>query len=238
MHTMVCWVRYFSVLERILWCTSVACITIFFFLLDGENYSTFIASILGTTSLILCAKGHPIGQLLMIIFSIFYGIISFRYAYYGEMLTYLGMTAPMAALSFWAWIRHPYAGNAAEVQVRLLKRKELGILLVLTGLVTYLFYWILAFFHTANLLPSTISVATSFLAAALTFLRSPYYALAYAANDLVLIVLWLLAARTDQTYFSVVVCFVAFWVNDLYGFIQWSRMQKRQHAAQSAVLSS
>lgn len=32
----------------------------------------------------------------------------------------------------------------------------------------------------------------------------------------------------DSRYVSVVVCFVAFWVNDLYGFYSWKRMEKRQ----------
>ena len=83
-------------------------------------------------------------------------------------------------------------------------------------------------FDTANLLPSTVSVTTSFLAVFLTFRRSPYYALAYAANDIVLIVLWVLASMEDIHYVSVVVCFVVFFVNDMYGFISWRRMAKRQ----------
>ena len=94
--------------------------------------------------------------------------------------------------------------------------------------VTVEFYFILRFFNTANLLPSTLSVTTSFVAVYLTFRRSPYYALAYAANDVVLIVLWVMAALTEVRYLSVVVCFVAFLVNDLYGFISWRRMGKRQ----------
>ena len=69
---------------------------------------------------------------------------------------------------------------------------------------------------------------TSFLAVYLTFRRSPYFALAYAMNDVVLIVLWILASITDISYLSVVICFVVFFVNDMYGFISWKRMEKRQ----------
>ena len=83
-------------------------------------------------------------------------------------------------------------------------------------------------FHTANLIPSTISVTTSFLAVYLTFRRSAFYAIGYAANDIVLIILWVLATISDISYLSVAICFVVFLVNDIYGFINWSRMQKRQ----------
>ena len=99
---------------------------------------------------------------------------------------------------------------------------------VLTEAVTAVFYFILAYFGTANLLPSTLSVTTSFLAVYLTFRRSPYFALAYAANDIVLIVLWVMASLCDRRCVSVVVCFIAFLVNDLYGYVSWQRMKIRQ----------
>ena len=95
------------------------------------------------------------------------------------------------------------------------------------------FYFILAHFQTANIVPSLVSVATSFVAVYLTFRRSPYFAIGYAANDVVLIVLWVLAAKQDPSYLSVVVCFAAFLVNDVYGFINWRRMGKRQAETKS-----
>ncbi len=91
-----------------------------------------------------------------------------------------------------------------------------------------IFYLILDGFNTANIVPSTISVITSFLAVYLTFRRSPYFALAYAANDIVLLILWGLASMVDIRYLSVVVCFIAFLINDVYGFMSWKKMRKRQ----------
>ena len=97
-----------------------------------------------------------------------------------------------------------------------------------TAVITALFYYILEYFNTANIVPSTLSVTTSFVAVYLTFRRNPYFAVAYAANDVILIVLWVLASMSDVRYISVVVCFVAFLFNDIYGFISWQRMKKRQ----------
>ena len=219
---------YFTVGEAVLWGLSQLFIVLSFFLFDGKEYLTLISSLLGTTSLIFCAKGNPIGQLLMLIFSVLYGIISWEFSYYGEMLTYLGMTAPMAAFSLVSWLKNPYKGSKAEVKMTRLSLKEIVLAFLLTGLVTFVFYFILHAFNTANLLPSTLSVSTSFLAVYLTFRRSPYYALAYAANDIVLIVLWLLAALEDIEYLSVLICFIVFFVNDMYGFFNWLRMRKAQ----------
>ena len=219
---------YFSTGELALWGTSMTLILIAFLLFDKSSYLTLAASMLGVTSLIFNAKGNPIGQLLMVVFSILYGIISYTFSYYGEMITYLGMTGPMAVYALIAWLRHPYKGNLAEVTVNRLGQREILWMLFFTAAVTGLFYLILRAFHTANLIPSTLSVTTSFLAVYLTARRSAWYAVAYAANDVILIILWTLASLTDTAYLSVVVCFVMFLVNDLYGFVSWRRMRLRQ----------
>lgn len=222
------YLNYFTMGECLLWSFSTVLILFSFFTFDGVNYLTLTASLIGVTSLIFNAKGNPFGQFLMVIFSLLYGMISYTFSYYGEMITYLGMTAPMALFSFITWMRNPYRGNKAEVKVNQLKRKEIVFMFVLTFLVTILFYYILKEFHTSNLIPSTISVTTSFLAVYLTFRRSSYFAVAYAANDVILIVLWLMAAQSDPTYISVAICFLMFFINDLYGFINWMKIQKRQ----------
>ena len=222
---------YFSKGELTLWGSSAGLILVSFFLFDRVNYMTLAASLIGTTSLIFNAKGNPIGQALMVVFSLLYGVISYTFSYYGEMITHLGMTGPMALFALIAWLRNPYHGNRAEVAVNRLGKGELVLMYVMAALVTFGFYFILAWFNTANLFLSTLSVTTSFIAVYLTFRRSPYFALAYAANDVVLIVLWTLAAVEDISYLSVIICFVMFLVNDLYGFISWKRMEKRQLAA-------
>lgn len=219
---------YFTKAELMLWFISVTAIVVSFLIFDRENFLTLIASLIGVTSLIFCAKGNPFGQVLVVIFSIFYGIISFGFTYYGEMITYLGMTAPMAVFSLVSWLKNPYNVNKSEVKVNRLKAGDIIIMIFLTSVVTLIFYFILSKLHTANIIPSTISVMTSFIAVFLTFKRSPFYAIGYAVNDIILIIMWILASFSNISYISVVVCFVIFLVNDIYGFISWRKMQKRQ----------
>lgn len=222
--------NYFTKFEKILWCASVFLIILAFVLFDRIQYITLAASLIGATSLIFNAKGNPFGQALMIVFSVLYGIISFSCAYYGEMLTYLGMTAPMALFALITWLNNPYKGNKSEVRVNKIHKKEVICMFALGGAVTAIFYFILDFFNTANMLFSTISVTTSFIAVYLTFRRSAYYALGYAANDVVLIIMWIMASIQNISYLSVVVCFVMFLVNDIYGFFSWQKMLIKQTA--------
>ena len=142
------------------------------------------------------------------------------------MITYLGMTLPMCVFALVSWLKNPYKDNKSEVAVAKLKKKDIPLIIISALAVSIAFYFILKNFNTANLLPSTFSVTTSFIAAFLTYKRSPFFALAYATNDIVLIVLWILATKEDISYISVIICFVVFLFNDLYGFSNWLRMQK------------
>ncbi len=218
----------FSRGELMLWLGSVLVVVLSFCVFDRVNYLTLSASLVGVTSLIFNAKGNPLGQLLMIVFSLLYGIISFTFSYYGEMITYLGMTMPMAAVALISWLKNPYNGNRSEVKINHISGREWTLMCVLAAAVTVGFYFLLEHFNTANIIPSTISVTTSFVAVYLTFRRSPYFAIAYAANDVVLIVLWVLAAMQNTAYLCVVACFMAFFINDIYGFVNWRRMGRRQ----------
>lgn len=213
--------------ERALWLTSVVAVVGSFALSGGGDWLTMISSLIGVTALIFLAKGYVLGQVLSVAFAVFYGVVSYFLRYYGEMITYLCMTLPVDVMAIVSWLRHPYEGTK-EVEVHRITRRQAALVGVLSVVVTIAFYFILRALGNASLVVSTFSVTTSFLAAALSYLRSPYYALAYAANDIVLIILWAIAAVGDVSYLPMVMCFVMFFANDLYGFVNWQRMQKRQ----------
>lgn len=217
--------KNFTKKEWILWIASLFIVVLSNLLTADFDLLTLLTALVGVTSLIFAAKGNVWAQILMIVFSILYGIISYRFRYWGEMITYLGMTLPMAVWSTITWLRHPSEGNDAEVEIRILHRTQALWVTVSCAVVTFVFYLILKTLDTPNIVFSTISVVTSFLAAALTMLRSSYYALGYAANDIVLIVLWTLASLENPAYLPVVVNFAIFFFNDMYGFLSWKRRE-------------
>lgn len=215
--------------ERGLWIASITVITASFLISRAGDILTLIASLIGVTALIFVAKGYILGQVLTVVFSLFYTIISFIFSYYGEMITYLLMTTPMAILAIISWKKHPYK-DTKEVEVSYISKKQIFLMIALSITVTAGFYFILKALGTANLILSTVSVTTSFIAVYLTYLRSPYYALGYSANDLVLIGLWIFASIESISYLPMVFCFIMFLANDIYGFINWKKMQINQNA--------
>lgn len=206
--------------------TSVIVVSISGIVAGSESLLSTIASLLGVVALIFVAKGDTLGQGMTIAFSILYGIVSYQFKYYGEMITYLGMSAPAAFVTLIVWLKNPYKKH--EVKVSSMTNKKWFYVTIASICLTIAFYFILGALGTSNLIVSTLSVLTSSFASLLLILRSPYYAIAYSTNDIVLIILWVMASIDDIQYLPMVLCFVMFLANDLYGFYNWRRMKKQQ----------
>ena len=129
--------------ELKLYLTSLCAVILSFVFSKGQGILSMIASCIGVTALIFIAKGNVAGQILTVVFSIFYGIISFTFYYWGEMITYLGMTAPMAVVAVISWIKNPYENNKEEVKVHSVSKKEVLVMVFYTIAVTMVFYFIL-----------------------------------------------------------------------------------------------
>lgn len=207
--------------------TSVITVLISGFFTGTEGIGNTICSLIGVVSLIFVAKGHVFGMALCTVFAFFYGIIALSVNYYGEAITYMCMTAPMDIFALVSWIKNPYK-DTQEVKVAKMTRGQVHVLWIATAVVTVIFYFILKALGTPSIFFSTLSITTSFIAVAFTYFRSPYYALGYALNDVVLIVLWTIKCFSDLSYIPMTMCFVMFLANDLYGLYNWKKMQRRQ----------
>ena len=213
--------------ECILWIISLFVVSASCLMSKMQSPINCIASLVGVTALIFVSKGDVFGQFLTVAFSVLYAISAYEFRYYGEMITYMGMTAPMAVVSVVSWLKHPYE-NSSQVKIEHLRKGQIINIVLSTLIITIFFYFILKYFSTPNLIVSTISIATSFSASYLTYLRSLFYAAAYSLNDIVLIVLWIMASFESISYLPMAFCFFMFLINDIYGFYNWGRMKNIQ----------
>lgn len=213
--------------EWIILICSLSIVVISNFLSGQINVLTFSATVLGVIGLIFLAIGNVWGQIICIIFSVLYAINAFNFRYYGEMITYLGMTLPISVMSVVTWLKNP-SDSGKDVKIRGLKKTEWFLVILSAVIVTTGGYYLLAYLNTPNLFWSTLSITTSYLAALLMMLRNSWYAIAYCGNDIILIVLWILASIEDIRYLPMIFCFLAFLFNDFYGFISWKKREKNQ----------
>lgn len=196
---------------------------------DTIDAFSLISTVIGVTALIFIAKGNVWGQIFSLLFAVLYGITSYKSKYYGEVFICLLMTIPLSIFSIIVWIKNPFEKGKNVVKIRILTVKEVIITIILASVVTVVFYFILRAFNTPNLIVSTISICTSFLASYLMLRRNSYYAIAYTLNDIVLIILWTLASIENLENLPVVACFSMFLFNDLYAFFRWKAREKEQN---------
>ena len=214
--------------EWALWICSLAAVIVSFFAVKNTDYWTLASSLIGVTSLIFAAKGDAFGIMVMLAFCLIYAFVSYMFGYYGEMIIYLCMHLPTSIATLVSWLKHPSEKGSAEVKVGKLTPKYGVIMAISTVAVTVVFYFILKALNTENLIVSTISVGTSYAALYLMVFRVPAFSAAFMLNDIVLIVLWSFACAESLNYLPMVVCFAVFLINDLYGFISWTKRKKRQ----------
>ena len=214
--------------EWIIYSISLIIVIVSNFFTKSIDFFKMASTIVGATALIFMAKGNVWGQILSVIFCAMYAYTSYQFRYYGEMITYLAMSMPIAIMSIYTWLKNPYKKGENVVKIHKLSVLEIFFMILLAMLVTFGFYFVLRALKTPNLIISTVSVTTSFFAAYLLLRRNSYYALAYALNDVVLITLWVLASIKDISYLTVVSCFVMFLINDMYAFISWKLREKEQ----------
>ena len=214
--------------EWCLWIISLAVVAVSNILAGKADPVTLSATLIGVTALIFVARGDVWGQILTVVFSVLYAITSYSFRYYGEMITYMGMTAPIAVFSIVTWLKNPSAEEKNTVRISRLNRRTALIMILSCTAVTAVFGYVLKRLDTPNLVISIISIVTSYLASYLMMCRNSCYALAYAANDIVLIILWVLASMDNISYLPMTACFAMFLANDIYGFISWKKREGRQ----------
>ncbi|MBP3560177.1 MAG: nicotinamide riboside transporter PnuC, partial [Clostridia bacterium] len=104
--------------EWLLWIFSNLIIIVSFLLGKEFDFLVLVASLIGATALIFVAKGNPFGQIMTVVFAVFYAVISYRFKYYGEMITYLGMTSPIAIAATVEWFKNPFEKGKSEVKIK------------------------------------------------------------------------------------------------------------------------
>ena len=71
--------RDLTAFERRLWISSLILVSGAFLFSPQRDWLNLAASLIGVTALIFVAKGYVIGQVLTVVFALFYGVISWHF---------------------------------------------------------------------------------------------------------------------------------------------------------------
>ena len=189
---------------------------------------TTACSIIGITTALLLAKGKNLGQLMGILITLLYSILSFKNKYYGEVLIYVFLMLPMFVVGTFSWIKHQNK-KTNSVEINNIKAKEWIIVSIIFIGVFIGIYYVLKAFNTNELIVSTASVLASLFAVYLQVRRSKYSFSFYIVNDIILFILWGTPVfKGNYTLIPMLLNPVFNFINDLYGFYYWRKTEKIQ----------
>ena len=122
--------------EIVFLAVSIVALTVSFVVGADKNWLSFVTSILGIISALLLAKGFVIAPFIIVVQGILYSILSYKQAYYGEMIIYLAIMIPISILSIVSWLKNRKKENDALVAVNKVKKKEFLYLYISTIIIT------------------------------------------------------------------------------------------------------
>lgn len=194
---------------------------------NGDLVDTLYTSSYLITALLM-AKGKVECYIIGFVSVFFYGIVSYRQGYYGELLITTLLTFPIMIIGIRDWLKHQDK-ESDVVLINSLSKKEVAISFMSQIPLYWFYYFILKIFNTDLLVISSLSVVTSVLASYFEARRSELSLFCYIANDFVIITLWLIPILGGNTeLIPVLVGPFLLLVNDIYGSYNWSKMKKRQ----------
>ena len=220
-----CWKWY----ELVFLVISLTTITVCFIVGADKNVMSLITSIIGVVVVLMTAKGLVLAPFVNIGYNVLYSIIAIAQHYYGEAIIYIALMIPINVVTIITWLKNRNKADSNVVAVNKIHGMEYLYLAIATAVATVGFYFILQALHTSELIISTVSLISSAVASYLMLRRCKYYALAFIANDVVLITMWSLVVKNSGiAYLPTVVCFCVFLINDIYGFVHWMLEEKKQ----------
>ena len=197
-------------------------------LVFGSNALTMISSILTIFAVMLVAKGLIVGNIIGLFSSVLYAIVSYLNGFYGEMIINFALTLPMYIWAIIEWSRNKNE-KTNTVEIGHMKVKEY-ILIFLAIIPVFIgFYFLLQALGTNQLVLSTLSLIDDVFAVFLIARRCKVGFVLYCIDDIVLIALWgLPVLGGNLALFAMLVNPIMSLVVDIYGVVNWHRLQKKQ----------
>jgi nicotinamide mononucleotide transporter len=198
-------------------------------LIFNSKWYVIIQSILIIFCVFTQAKGKLATQFIGVISFSFYIFISYSQKYYGESLLYLIIMVPMYIYGIIHWITNKDINNHVVLVKSNLSKKEwifssIGFLLISIAI-----YFLLKILNTQQLIISTLSFVSMLPAVYLLIRRCKWNQVAFLVNDLIVPVLWIiLVINGDLSFLSMCITYIFQLTFDIYGLIQWIKLEKSQ----------
>jgi len=192
----------------------------------GDGLIGITASLTGIWCVVLVAKGKISNYYVGIVNILAYAWIAYSWKFYGEVMLNLIFFLPMQFVGILVWRKHMNS-KAKEVKTKIMTQKQRFTWFVI-AFVAILFYgqWLASL---GGNMPYFDSVSTilSIIAMILMIMRYVEQWVLWIGVNMASIYLWVYALSNGGTDISVLIMWVAYLVNSLYGLYNWNKLNQQ-----------
>ena len=213
-----------NLFEKILLFGSILFISLTGLVFHADLLAT-LCSILGVITVLLLAKGNNYVNVLGVLISILYSIVSYRNKYYGEILIYIFLMMPMYTIGIFTWLRHKNK-DTDSVEINTISKREWILTLLVSCIIFVGIYNLLKAFNTNALYLSSISVLFNLYAIYLQVRRSRFSFCFYLVTDILLLALWIIPViNGNYVFIPLILNPIINFISDSYGLYNWRRTE-------------
>ncbi len=213
-------------LFEIIWLVSSTVIMIALSVVWGDNLLALISGITGILGVVLAAKGKVSTYFFATINVAIYAYLTFQNALYGEFMLNTFYYIPMNFVGFYLWSRHKNQ-ESGDVKGRELTKKQITILLVVVAAIVIGYWKILSRMGGQLALIDAMSTIFSVVALILQVARYAEQWLLWIIVNVVSVIMWGLLIGKDSSAITMVVMWIAYLFNSVYGYYNWKKLSKQ-----------
>lgn len=217
-----------TLFEKI-WLGTSTAILVVLELIWHDQWLGFVSAITGIICVVLAAKGKLSTYYFGVVNAGAYAIVAFGYHLYGESMLNALFYLPMQFVGFYVWFRNrkraAQALNGEDVFTKRLTARQWALGTPIVALATVGYVLVLIHLNAAQVHLDGIAVVLSITAQILMTLRYTEQWILWIVVDVVTIALWALTlVQTGGNDFAILVMWIAYLVNAVYGYVNWRRL--------------
>ena len=208
---------------EICWLVLSTVIMIVLSVIWGDNLLALISGITGILGVVLAAKGKVSTYIFATVNVAIYALLTFQNHLYGEFMLNAFYYIPMNFIGFYLWSKHK-DNESGEVEGKKLTGKQTVILFAAVAVVVLVYWQILS--RIGGQLALIDAMSTVFFVVALIMQVARYAEqwLLWIIVNVVSVVMWLLLIGKDSSAVTMVVMWIAYLFNSVYGYYNWRKL--------------
>ncbi|UUV46858.1 nicotinamide mononucleotide transporter [Bacillus phage vB_BanS-Thrax4] len=217
---------------EMIWITLFTALAVYMYFAFDDTVVGLTASLTGMWCVILVAKGKISNYFFGAINTALYAYISYKSQLYGEFMLNAFLYFPIQFIGFYIWNKNKtLAGNDTVVKARKLSKKGWAYVVATVAVVGVLYAGFLHMIGSQQAGVDGFAVVLSITAQLLMLKRFAEQWLLWICVNVLTIILWFNVFMTDGNNITMLVMWIAYLCNSIYGYIKWSKNAKQSEVA-------